>query len=233
MPSNAAVAETFSDVLAELGGIPSERVHREPTPGRATIDDLVRANDNGSLCELVDGTLVEKAMGWRESLIAVVLSSMLRDFVRVNNLGVVTGADGFVQLLGSLVRGPDVTFVSWDRMPGGQITRRRDTADCARLGGGSHQSWQHVDGDVSQTARVLSRRAFGWFGWSTRASVPWRSIRASTTMRFSTRTKFSADTTCCQDLRFRLQMSSPNSIDNRLKTDLLVGRRPWKAIVRD
>ena len=121
MPSNAAVAETFSDVLAELGGIPIDRVHRQPTPGRATIDDLVRANNNGSQCELVDGTLVEKAMGWRESLIAVVLSSMLRDFVTVHNLGFVTGADGFVQLLGSLVRGPDVAFVSWDRMPGGQI----------------------------------------------------------------------------------------------------------------
>ena len=60
-------------------------------------------------------------MGWRESLIALALGSILREFSTVNNLGVVTGADGFVRLLGSLVRGPDVAFVSWARLPGGRI----------------------------------------------------------------------------------------------------------------
>jgi Uma2 family endonuclease len=121
MASNAAVAENLSDILAELGGIPVDRVHREPTPGRATIDDLVRLNNNGSQCELVDGTLVEKAMGWRESLIAALLVELIGGYARRNNLGVVTGADGFIQLLGSLVRGPDVAFISWARLPDGQI----------------------------------------------------------------------------------------------------------------
>jgi Uma2 family endonuclease len=121
MASNAAVAENLSDILAELGGIPVDRVHCEPTPGRATIDDLVRLNNSGSQCELVDGTLVEKAMGWRESLIALALGSILREYVTANNLGVVTGADCFIQLLGSLVRGPDVAFISWARLPDGQI----------------------------------------------------------------------------------------------------------------
>ena len=121
MASNAAVAGTLSEVLTELGGVPIDRVRLEPPPSRATIDDLVQANRNGGQYELVDGTLVEKAMGWRESLIALALGSILRDFAAANNLGVVTGADGFVQLLGSLVRGPDVAFVSWGRLPGGQI----------------------------------------------------------------------------------------------------------------
>ena len=121
MVSNAAVAEKWSDILAELGGIPAKRVLREPKPGRATIDDLMKTNSNGGLCELVDGTLVEKAMGWRESLIAAVLIEALGAFARQHNLGLVSGADGFVQILNSVVRGPDVAFVSWERLPDGEV----------------------------------------------------------------------------------------------------------------
>ena len=115
--SNAAVAGNFSDILIELGGISVERVHYSPAAGSATIEDLVHANENGALCELIDGTLVEKAMGWQESLIALALGSILRQFVNTHNLGLVTGPDGFVRILGSLVRGPDVAFFSWDRLP--------------------------------------------------------------------------------------------------------------------
>ena len=115
--SNAAVASSLSDILIELGGIPVDRIHHDPIPGSATFDDLLRFNENGARCELVDGTLVEKAMGWKESLIALALGSILRDFVNARNLGLVTGADGFVRILGSLARGPDVAFFSWDRLP--------------------------------------------------------------------------------------------------------------------
>jgi len=115
--SNAAVAGSLSDILTELGGIPVERVHHIPSPGSATVDDLMSGNANGALCELIDGTLVEKAMGWTESLIALALGSILREFVNSHNLGLVTGPDGFVRILGSLVRGPDVAFISWDRLP--------------------------------------------------------------------------------------------------------------------
>ena len=60
-------------------------------------------------------------MGWRESLIAAVLIEWIGQFVRSRNLGVVTGPDGFFRILDSLARGPDVTFVSWDRLPDGRI----------------------------------------------------------------------------------------------------------------
>lgn len=115
--ANAAVAESLSDVLIELGGISGDRVHLTPTPGSATFDDLIDANANGAMCELVDGTLVEKAMGWMESLVALALGSILREFVNARNFGLVTGPDGFIRILGSLVRGPDVAFFSWDRLP--------------------------------------------------------------------------------------------------------------------
>ncbi|MEZ6137813.1 MAG: Uma2 family endonuclease [Pirellulaceae bacterium] len=121
MSVNAAVAARFSDILADLGNIPSDRVRFDPKPGTATIDDLIRVNRGTGLCEMVDGTLVEKAMGWRESLLASVLIELLRQFLRTHNLGLVSGPDGFIRILGSQVRGPDVAFTSWARLPNGRV----------------------------------------------------------------------------------------------------------------
>jgi Uma2 family endonuclease len=73
----------------------------------------------------VDGILVEKIMGWRESLIACFLIELMRRFLRSNNLGLVTGPDGMMRILKSQVRGPDVAFVSWGRLPGGKVPTDR------------------------------------------------------------------------------------------------------------
>ncbi len=125
MSSNAAVAAKFSDILMDLGNIPANRVRSEPKPGTATVDDLLRVNSQGGMCELVDGALVEKAMGWRESLIAIALGSIIRDFVLARNLGLVSGPDGFIRILRTQVRGPDLAFISWDRLPGGKVPEER------------------------------------------------------------------------------------------------------------
>ena len=121
MASNAAVAGSLNEILDELGGIAAHRVRRGPTPGRATVADLLKANENGVTCELVDATLVEKAMGWSESVIAALLIEILGGFVRKRNLGIVSGPDGLVEILPSLVRGPDVAFTSWERIPEGHF----------------------------------------------------------------------------------------------------------------
>lgn len=118
---NAAVAANLAELMIELGNVPIERVRPHPRPGTATTADVLSANAAGAHCELVDGTLVEKAMGWRESLVAAFLVEILGSFVRRANLGFVSGPDGFVRILGSLVRGPDVAFVSWDRLPGRKV----------------------------------------------------------------------------------------------------------------
>ena len=125
MSSNAAVAANFSDILMDLGNIPPSRVRSEPKPGTATVDDLLQVNGQGGLCELVDGTLVEKVMGWRESLIASLLCELLRQFLRRHDLGLVSGPDGFMRILRSQVRGPDVAFISWERLPGGKVPEER------------------------------------------------------------------------------------------------------------
>src|SRR5665213_1470252 len=113
---------TMAELLDQLGGIPPERVLVHPSPGHATEQDLLRLLDHEDrLCELVDGVLVEKTMGYYESRVAVVLAFFLETFLGKHDLGVVSGADGTLRLMPGLVRIPDVTFVSWERLPGHKL----------------------------------------------------------------------------------------------------------------
>lgn len=112
------VIHTLADLLERLGGIAPARVRYHPAPGTATEADVIAARGReGRNCELIDGVLVEKAMGYPESLLAVALAGLLREFVRPRNLGLISGADGSVRLFPGLVRIPDVAFASWDRFP--------------------------------------------------------------------------------------------------------------------
>lgn len=120
--TNAAVRSTFGERLEELGGITADRVRLSPAPGAATVDDLILANTRSKpLCELIDQTLVEKAMGFEASVVAVAIARILGNFVAARRLGLVSGADGMFQLLASSVRGPDVAFVSRERLPEGRF----------------------------------------------------------------------------------------------------------------
>jgi Uma2 family endonuclease len=118
--------ETMEDLLEQLGGIPPERVLLRPAPGTATEADVLayEAAPRKRLCELIDGVLVEKAMGYPESLLAVTFVTYLNNFVMPRNLGLVSTADGMMRLFAGRVRIPDAAFVSWDHIPG----RRRPKA---------------------------------------------------------------------------------------------------------
>jgi Uma2 family endonuclease len=116
----------LGDLLKRLGNIPAERVRLHPTPGTATEKDVLRVLDRENLpCELVEGTLVEKAMGYEESEVACFLIAYLINFVRPRKLGIVTGADGTIRLFPGLVRIPDVAFASWSCFPEGKRTKAR------------------------------------------------------------------------------------------------------------
>jgi Uma2 family endonuclease len=112
--------DNLAELVERLGGIPLERVRFRPPPGTATEDDVIAAMEapRKRLCELIDGVLVEKAMGYSESVLATVISAVLWSFVRPRNLGLVTSPDGTMRLWAGRVRMPDVAFTSWDRMPG-------------------------------------------------------------------------------------------------------------------
>jgi Uma2 family endonuclease len=120
--------KTVADLVNRLGGVPLDRIRLQPYP--ATVQDVIDIYDRERrLCELVEGVLLEKAVGYTESSLAGFILSLLNMFVIPRNLGIVTGTDGAVELMADLVRIPDVAFISWDRLPG----RRRPTAPVPRL----------------------------------------------------------------------------------------------------
>jgi Uma2 family endonuclease len=116
--SPLAASATMGDLLKRLGNIPADRVRLHPFPGTATEKDVLQVlDDENRPCELVEGTLVEKTMGYEESEIAGLLLTCLNNFVQPRKLGIVTGADGTIRLFPGLVRIPDVAFASWSCFP--------------------------------------------------------------------------------------------------------------------
>ena len=114
--------ETLGDLLKQLGDISPDRIRMRPAPGTATEADVERIHAKEKrLYELIDGVLVEKGMGYPESLLAVAIAAALRNWVVARRLGLVSGADGMMRLFPGLVRIPDVAFVSRERLPGGRV----------------------------------------------------------------------------------------------------------------
>lgn len=113
---------TVADLLHYLGDIPAERVRLRPTPGTATENDVLHVEAHEDcLCELIAGTLVEKPTGFLESRLAIILGAMLFQFVDQHDLGVIAGESGMVRLEFGRIRIPDLCFVSWDRLPSGEL----------------------------------------------------------------------------------------------------------------
>ena len=115
---------TAEDLFEQFGPIPLNRVLHDPPPGSATEEDVVRLHDHQDrLCELVDGVLLEKTVGAYESYLAVTIARFLGNFVDKHKLGIVLGADGMMRLIPGLVRIPDVSFITFDLLPGGKVPR--------------------------------------------------------------------------------------------------------------
>lgn len=124
----AAAPETVAELVERLGGVPLHRIRMQPVIGTATEADVL-AREPYRLYELVEGTLVEKGLGYTESLLAARLIESLNQYIRSKNLGIVTSEAGMYRLFVGLIRIPDVAYTSWDRMPG----RRRPTAPVPAL----------------------------------------------------------------------------------------------------
>lgn len=119
---SSPATRTLADLLNRLGGIAPERVRYYPAPGTATVADAVEIEAKESrLCELVDGVLVEKEMGFKEASLAGAILACLRAWIVPRKLGKVVGADGMMQLIPDLVRIPDVSYISRERMPAGKV----------------------------------------------------------------------------------------------------------------
>lgn len=110
---------TAAEMQDQLGGIPLERIRMVPPPGLATEKDLLRIIDSEDrICELVDGVLVEKPMGYFESQLAMLLGYFIRSYLEEHDLGIVLGEAGTLRILADQIRVPDVAFISWRHFPG-------------------------------------------------------------------------------------------------------------------
>jgi len=111
--------ETLADLVDRLGGIPLTRIKLRPAPGTATEEDVVRFQ----CCELIDGVIVEKGMGWEESVWEVEIAGIIRDFIKGKRIAVIAGSDGLTRLEDGQVRIPDVGVYLLNRFPGGKAKR--------------------------------------------------------------------------------------------------------------
>ncbi len=109
---------TLADILHDLGDVDPQRVRVRPFPGRATEADVIRIQvKEKQFCELVDGALVEKILAYPQSCLTADLVLPLGIFVEEHDLGYLVLPDGPTRLLGDLVRFPDLSFVSWAKLP--------------------------------------------------------------------------------------------------------------------
>ena len=161
---------TAADLLKRLGRVPPWRVRLVPAPGTATERDVIQAERRTDrLCELIDGTLVEKVMGTYESMVAVAMIYFLKDYLRRHRLGVVLAPDGMLRILPKQVRIPDVSFLSWQRLGGRRVPRepilalRRTWLSKCSPKATPRPRWRGSCG-------TISRGASAWYGSSTRGT---------------------------------------------------------------
>jgi Uma2 family endonuclease len=120
----SAASWTVADLMKRFGPMLLSRIRFTPPAGTATEQDVLDLLEHGNqLYELVDGVLVGKAMGFRESCLAIALTAFLKGFAMQSRLGTVSGADGLMRLAPGLVRIPDVAFIRWEQFPNRQIPR--------------------------------------------------------------------------------------------------------------
>jgi Uma2 family endonuclease len=118
VPAGPPRFKTVAELQAYLGGIPVARIRLQPLPGQATEEDIFTIHDKeGPICELIDGILVEKPMATFEALLAGVLLYYFQVYLEDHDIGIALPGDGLLRLFPGRIRAPDVSFISWKRMP--------------------------------------------------------------------------------------------------------------------
>src|SRR5271165_5656129 len=87
-------SNNVAELIAHLA-VPPERIRMRPLPGTATEEDVIMTRP---LCELIDGVLVEKAMGYWESRLAVLLGHYVETYFDDHDIGFTLGKGGMQRL---------------------------------------------------------------------------------------------------------------------------------------
>lgn len=114
--SNHAQWHSLADIASSLG-VPANRIRFTPYPGTATENDCLRETESKQPCELIDGTLVEKAMGTPEGYLGMTIAHFLMNFVRPRRLGMVLNSEGLFRMYHGNIRLPDASFTKRERLP--------------------------------------------------------------------------------------------------------------------
>ncbi len=106
---------TLAEYLEELGDVEPSRILWTPRPGTATEADLLACSLK--LVELIDGTLVRKTMGKRESNFVYSLCKFFVMWDPDESAGEVAVTDGLYRLTSGSIRSPDLSFTAWRSLP--------------------------------------------------------------------------------------------------------------------
>ena len=115
-PRRLAVPQTATlpaGLLRRLGDIPPERVRLDPPPGTATEADLILLDGQKPKCELIDGTLVERAGGCPESYLTCEIIGELGVYLKANPVAFQGGSGYSVRVGPQQVRVADGVVVLW------------------------------------------------------------------------------------------------------------------------
>lgn len=124
--------ETLADLL-NRAGVDAERIRLQPPPGTAIEEDVIAAHARDkSLCELVNGSLIDKAPGYYEARLGTVLGYFLETFLVHSKTGIELGGNAFYRLRPGLVRVPCVSYICWERFSNRRVSREPtpDIAPC-------------------------------------------------------------------------------------------------------
>ncbi len=127
---------TLADLHERLGCVPLHRILFDPLPGTATEADALQYLERGAkrLVELVDGVLVEKPMGQKESRMALFLGGLLVNYCDEHDLGWVSGADAASKMRAGNVRLPDISVFPWEMFPDKEMPDEAVSSMCPWLG---------------------------------------------------------------------------------------------------
>ena len=115
-----AGVENLAEVLDRLGNVPLERVVFGRRFGSATEKDVLKLLEapRKRICELIDGILVEKAMGFWESTLASIITHYIWAYLDEFDLGMAFSPDAPIRVKTGRIRFPDTGFISWERIDG-------------------------------------------------------------------------------------------------------------------
>jgi Uma2 family endonuclease len=117
---------TVADLLRHLGGVSPARVRCCPMPGKARERDVLKVERcEGRLCELVDGTLVEKILGLPKARLIRKISTALDTFMVKRELAFALLESGMTRLGAGLIRIADIScyLLQDNKLPEDPISR--------------------------------------------------------------------------------------------------------------